>query len=679
MKLRGIALALRVPALTMLGALGLACGHGNSPADGSNGAVPPTGATTSSGTATTGGTIPSIDFGDLLDGRADNQPAVAIAGGTLAVTPDGTYAAAADPDRDRLFLVKLADLSVAEVAMPEGAELGRVVAGPSNAVLVLGRRSGTLYSVDPISASITREVRVCAAPRGVALDSAAAKVHVACHSGKLLTLDAATLTPERELWLDVDLRDVLVTGSQLLVSRFRSAEVLLLSEAGAIVSRIQPDPMHGCAKATALYRMALSTDQVLYLSHQTSGLDELGTHSGGYGNSCLGSSVTTITSALPLQDVPGWEGAPTDPGVSAEATLTEISHGGHELDLTTQAPPEGTLSPPLPPSSSRRGLGLVAAVPFRYLAHNQATGPFDMAASSQGDVAQLLTGNTWADVPANLWRGRLGPAEVNTAGDLTTWSAQYWEMGTRLRTSGEPVAVAFTPDGKLMIQSREPATLQLEDGRVVELSQESHASAGLAMFHMTAGVGISCASCHPEGSEDGHTWSFPQGLRRTQPLNGGVLQRAPFHWNGELESIEALVADVLLNRMGVDQRVSIEQANALASWLDSIPIVPVEASNDPEAVSRGKALFESAEVGCARCHTGPAYADNRAYDVGTGMVLFTPTLLGVGTREPLMHDGCAQSLEARFGLCGGEGDRHGVISHLDETQTVDLIAFLKTL
>lgn len=663
-------LALRVLAPIGLGAVVLACSQDRSPARGSDGPVPTT-------TTTTTGSIPSLPPArePLLDARVDNQPAVAIAGGTLAVTPDGAYAAAADPDRDRIFLVELAALTVAEVALPAGAELGRVIAGPPPMIYALGRRGGTLYAVDTSTASVTREVPVCAAPRGLAFDASTAKVHVACHSGKLLTLDASTLSPERELWLDPDLRDVLVTGSQLLVSRFRSAEVLLLNGEGELVSRFKPDPFHECATATALYRMTLSADQVLYLSHQVSGLDELSTNSGGYGNSCFESSVVPVTSALPLQDVPGWEGAPTDPGIPAEATRTSITLAGYDLDITTAAPSEA------PPSgSSQLGLGLSAGLSFRYLEHGSATGPFDVAVSSQGDVVQLLTGNTWKLTHANAWRGRLKPAESNASNDSpTTWTTQHWEIGTRLRTFGEPVAVAFTPQGQLIIQSREPAALQLEDGTVVELSQEGHANTGHAMFHMTTGVGISCASCHPEGSEDGHIWAFPQGLRRTQPLSGGVLQRAPFHWNGELASIEALVADVLLNRMGMQDLVSVEQANSLASWLDSIPNVPVEPSSNPEAAERGRALFETPEVGCSSCHSGPAYADNRAYNVGTGMALYTPTLLGVGTRQPLMHDGCAPTLEARFGLCGGEADRHGVTSHLDEAQTADLVEFLKTL
>lgn len=667
-----------------LWALTLACSQPHSPTN--EGPGPATNTPTTGGTeSTTTGAIvsPPVDLGDLLDGRVDTQPAVAIAGGTLAVTQDGSYAVAADPDRGRLFLVKLADLTVTDIAMPDGAELGRVIAGPPPGVYVLGRRSGALYSVDPVSASVTREVSVCAAPRGLAYDSTTEKVHVACHSGKLLTLDANTLGTERELWLDPDPRDVLVTGNQLLVSRFRSAQVLLVSRDGEVVSRLEPDPFHGCARATALYRMALSADQVLYLSHQASGLNELGTRAGGYGNSCFASSVSPITTALPLQDFPGWEGAPAAPRSPAEATRTAISQAAYDLDLTTQV---SSVSDTIRLDLTRTRLGLAAGVPFRYVAHDRATGPVDVAVSSQGDVAQLLTGNTWSVTTANLWRGRLGPAEPVTSPSTETTAtgeasstAQYWEDGTRLRGFGEPVAVAFTPEGQLIIQSREPAALQLGDGSVVELSQESHANSGHAMFHMTAGVGVSCASCHPEGSEDGHTWSFAQGLRRTQPLNGGVLQRAPFHWNGELASIEALVADVLLTRMGVLQRVSIEQASVLASWLDSIPNVPAEPSNNQEAASRGKALFEDPNVGCTRCHTGPAYADNRAYDVGTGMVLFTPTLLGVGTRRPLMHDGCAPTLEARFGLCGGEGDQHGVISHLDDVQRADLVEFLRTL
>ena len=134
-----------------------------------------------------------------------------------------------------------------------------------------------------------------------------------------------------------------------------------------------------------------------------------------------------------------------------------------------------------------------------------------------------------------------------------------------------------------------------------------------------------------------------------------------------------------MTRMGLRAIPTTAQTQAFATWLNTIPRTPVEISNDPEAARRGEALFRDATVGCAACHSGDAYADNNPYDVGTGGVLVTPTLLGVSTRRPLMHDGCAQSLEARFGLCGGADDQHGVVSHLDAGQLTDLVEFMKTL
>lgn len=42
-----------------------------------------------------------------------------------------------------------------------------------------------------------------------------------------------------------------------------------------------------------------------------------------------------------------------------------------------------------------------------------------------------------------------------------------------------------------------------------------------------------------------------------------------------------------------------------------------------------------------------------------------------------MHDGCAETLEDRFGACGG--NFHGNVAHLPGTGLSDLIAYLKTL
>jgi hypothetical protein len=55
----------------------------------------------------------------------------------------------------------------------------------------------------------------------------------------------------------------------------------------------------------------------------------------------------------------------------------------------------------------------------------------------------------------------------------------------------------------------------------------------------------------------------------------------------------------------------------------------------------------------------------------------TPSLLGVGLRSPLFHDGCAKSVAERFGPCGGAN--HGNTSQLSAAEQADLIAFLRSL
>ena len=112
------------------------------------------------------------------------------------------------------------------------------------------------------------------------------------------------------------------------------------------------------------------------------------------------------------------------------------------------------------------------------------------------------------------------------------------------------------------------------------------------------------------------------------------------------------------------------QTQALSGWLN-------EAPADPDAVTRGQTLFQSAEVGCAGCHAGTKLTDNATIDVGTGGAFQVPSLRGVKFRAPYIHSGCAATLADRFGTCGGAN--HGQTSQLTDAQTQDLIAYLETL
>jgi len=199
---------------------------------------------------------------------------------------------------------------------------------------------------------------------------------------------------------------------------------------------------------------------------------------------------------------------------------------------------------------------------------------------------------------------------------------------------------------------------------------------GRQLFHGQTPLRLACASCHPEGRDDGRVWTFEGvGARRTQSLAGSLLQRGPYHWNGDMTDLGVLMDDVFANRMS-GGKVTRSQKLSLGPWLDRIPApVPVSAG-DPAAVERGQVVFQAAQ--CGTCHGGALYTNNQLVAVGTGEKFKVPSLLGVGARAPFMHNGCAAKLRDRFGTCGG-GDAHGVTSTLAPAQIDDLVAYLDSL
>jgi hypothetical protein len=248
---------------------------------------------------------------------------------------------------------------------------------------------------------------------------------------------------------------------------------------------------------------------------------------------------------------------------------------------------------------------------------------------------------------------------------------------------GQVTALTFVSGTLLAVQEREPAGLVFVDistGTItsrLDLAQSARFDTGHTLFHVTQGAGIACASCHPEAGDDGHVWTFDGiGPRRTQYLRGGILGTEPLHWNGDMQDFSTLMSEVFAVRMG-GFNPTVEQAAAVARWVDEQPLWHATPT-DALAVERGRALFESEAVGCATCHSGAQLTNNETVDVGTGARLQVPALRGVSYRLPIMHDGCAETLLARFGSCGG-GDRHGRTSSLTPADLADMTAYLETL
>jgi hypothetical protein len=243
------------------------------------------------------------------------------------------------------------------------------------------------------------------------------------------------------------------------------------------------------------------------------------------------------------------------------------------------------------------------------------------------------------------------------------------------------VAVSYAPSGVLFAQTREPAAIWRSDtGTTTELSPDSPVDSGHFAFHANSGGGITCASCHPEGGEDGRTWELVcAGPRRTQSMRGGISATIPFHWDGGEANLPILVEDVFSGRMA-GPLLSEEEIGALQAWVDTIAPLPGVAGLDGAAVDRGKALFDDSKVACASCHAGALLTNNATVDVGTGRAFQVSSLLGVAWRAPFMHDGCATTLRERFGdpSCSG-GEMHGSTSTLTASNVDDLVAYLESL
>jgi hypothetical protein len=298
--------------------------------------------------------------------------------------------------------------------------------------------------------------------------------------------------------------------------------------------------------------------------------------------------------------------------------------------------------------------------------------PVDLAVSPDGStLAVAMPGNAFVDnMPTIL---ELTPSPC---GSLVKSSFTLNAAGN----TAQPVAVAFDGAGRLLVQTREPAQLWTIDGSgsqsSLTLSGISRHDTGYDVFHTQAGGMIACASCHPEGRDDGHVWTLDGNQRRTPSLAGTIAGTAPYHWPGDMKDMTALVDNVYTVRMS-GAALARDQMQAVTRWVQGRPAPPAPSWVDSAASARGKVLFDSAAVGCSACHSGPKFTDNSTRDVGSGGAFQVPPLVGVGWRTPLLHDGCARTIADRFGHC--ESPTHGKTESLTSDQLSDLGMYLEGL
>lgn len=200
---------------------------------------------------------------------------------------------------------------------------------------------------------------------------------------------------------------------------------------------------------------------------------------------------------------------------------------------------------------------------------------------------------------------------------------------------------------------------------------------GRNLFHsstdttMSAGR-ISCAVCHAEGRSDGVTWPLESGDWQTPSLGGDVDATAPVSWSQDVPSVREEARLTITGPMAGSEEADID---AVAAYVNHVrlPNPPTRTVSD-EVLAVGRAAFETA--GCHSCHAPPLYTDNQHHQMFGLEAVQTPTLFGIASSAPYLHNGKAASLDDLLDRSEGHMGQPEVLS--DEERAA-LVAWLRTL
>ncbi|MDA8962784.1 Ig-like domain-containing protein [Pseudomonadales bacterium] len=220
---------------------------------------------------------------------------------------------------------------------------------------------------------------------------------------------------------------------------------------------------------------------------------------------------------------------------------------------------------------------------------------------------------------------------------------------------------------------------------------------------------ISCASCHLEGGQDGRVWDFTDrglGLRNTIDLRGRAgLGHGNLHWTANFDEIQdfenearsvfggtGFLSDAQFAQtadpLGLPKAGLSADLDALAAYTSSLTTLPNspyrEADGSLTATAEaGRTIFN--DRGCSSCHEGARFIDNVRHDIGTvelssgtangqllqGAGFDTPTLKGIWSSAPYLHNGQAATLEDVLLI-----PSHGAASSLNHAERTLLIDYL---
>ncbi len=349
--------------------------------------------------------------------------------------------------------------------------------------------------------------------------------------------------------------------------------------------------------------------------------------------------------------------------------------------------------------------------------------PSDVAISPLGDLAFVATEGT------------------NTIEVLDSYDASH--ITSIEKVGKAPDAVRLSKDGKtLYVHSFISRSLHVYDVSAIVLAGSNQAArlfetrtveseplaldvlVGKQIFYdsfdrrMSRDKYLSCASCHLNGEQDGRVWDFMdrgEGLRNTITLLGKAgTSQGYLHWSANFDEVHDFENDIrnafggtglltdadfeltseTLGTPKAGRSTDLDALSAYVSSLDRVYDSPHRAADGrlSDAARGGHRHFES--LGCGRCHSGADLTNSAAANlenVGTqgaqsGMRLGetlegldTPTLKGMWTTAPFLHDGSAETLDDVLDAAVAAGTAHGNVARLSESEQRELVAYLSSL
>lgn len=582
-------------------------------------------------------------------------PRVAAHSSSMALSADGHTLFVANPEADSVSVIDPVartlerEIPLAPAAPAPDPDSGAfapsvmprdVALSPDDRTLyVTGQRSSTLFAVDVASGEIRESAAVGSEPVGVAVSRDGRHVFVACsQDDSVVELDATALSVvasvrvPSEPWAlgwSGDGRRLYVT--HLLgpgVSEIDPGKLELVSTHAIADVAPRGDKRLAHGQARGLYDVAARPGTgELWVAHTLLGTDtaqpELDFESTAFPALTVLGTRTLSTDA---QDVPGIDGAIADV-VSGPHAIAFTRDGDYVLMVDANSEDVVVVD-------ARAGVevGLVRPLPGKM--------PDGIVLSPDGTRAYV---------------------DERVSGDVAVLRLDRTVAGLDVVVDGAAIT--------RLAQDPMPARLRL--------GQELFNSANSSAYPVTTDHWVACATCHMEGRSDAVTWRFEQGPRDTPSNAGGMLGTGFLFRTADRTAVQDYWRTINVEQGGsFDPASQKDLLDAIADYVNLAIPLPVPPTTDPALVARGKQVF--ADAGCGTCHSGPRFTDSGSgnpdldlagpvtlHDVGTcdtsdafpdvahedvdghpraACAFDTPSLSGVASTPPYLHDGSAATL-----------------------------------